>query len=81
MKARIIGGAAIAAATVSIALAGASPAEARAKTHRAPKATAEKHNCGGKNGCPAMSKTEEKPAAQTSEPSAAPAAGKPADAK
>lgn len=73
MKAKIFGGAAVAMATVALALAGASPAQAKHKAHRAPKAESEKHKCGGKNGCPAMGKSEEK--------SAPPADAKPADVK
>jgi hypothetical protein len=72
MKAKILGGAAAAIATIALALAGAPPAEAKHKPHRAPKAEAEKHKCGGKNGCPAKGETEEK---------AAPGAEKAGDAK
>jgi hypothetical protein len=72
MKKQAVSGAALAAAALSLVLAG-SPAIAKHKAQRAPKATAEKHNCGGKNGCPA--KAEEKPAAPAA------AGDKPADAK
>jgi uncharacterized membrane protein len=72
MKAKTFGGAAAAIATIALALAGAPPAEARHKAHRAPKAEAEKHKCGGKNGCPARGETDEK---------AAPGAGKAGDAR
>jgi hypothetical protein len=72
MKKQAVSAAALAAAAMSLVLAG-SPAIARHKAHRAPKTTAEKHSCGGKNGCPA--KAEEKAAAP------APAGDKPADAK
>lgn len=74
MKARIICGAAIAAATVSLALAGAAPAQAKGKSHRAPKATTEKHNCGGKNGCPAMGKGDDKAEGKSGDKAATPAA-------
>lgn len=74
IKATAFGGAAIAAAAISIALAGVAPAEAKGKTHRAEKPAAEKHACGGKNGCPAVSESSQKPAA-------APATEKPGEAK
>jgi hypothetical protein len=61
MKTSMVSPAALAAAAMSLVLA-ASPALAKYKAHRAPKAAAEKHNCGGKNGCPAKA-GEEKPAA------------------
>ncbi|WP_363346070.1 hypothetical protein [Methylocystis echinoides] len=80
MKAKIFGGAAAALATVALAL-GAPPAEARHKAHRAPKAAAEKHKCGGKNGCPAMSKTEDKAPAPEKPADAKPAESKPAEGK
>lgn len=73
MKARVFGGASVAVAAVSIALAGTVPAEAKGKAHRAPKPAEEKHKCGGKNGCPAAGETTEKPAS--------PAAEKPAGEK
>lgn len=78
MKAKIFGGAAVAMATVALALAGAAPAQAKHKAHRAPKAEMEKHKCGGKNGCPAMGKKEEKSESPAAEK---PAEGKPADTK
>lgn len=75
MKVSAFGGAAVAAAAISIALAGIAPAEARGKAHRAQKPAAEKHACGGKNGCPsAASESSQKP-------EAAPAAEKPAETK
>ncbi|MGJ0510477.1 MAG: hypothetical protein ACR652_25810 [Methylocystis sp.] len=95
MKANILGGAALAAATVSLALSGAVPAQAKGK-HQAARPAAEKHNCGGKNGCPGMSKGDDKAAAEKpadakpaeavrAEPakteSATPEGGKPADGK
>ncbi len=73
MKSRTFGGVAVAAAAVSIALAAPAPAEAKGKAHRAPKPAAEKHKCGGKNGCPAAGEGAAKAAAPTAE--------KPADAK
>jgi hypothetical protein len=73
MKARAFGGATVAMAAISIALAGTLPAEAKGKAHRTPKAAAEKHKCGGKNGCPAAGEGAEK--------SAAPSAEKPAGEK
>lgn len=63
MNVRVYSGAAVAAAAISIALAGIAPAEARGKAHRTQKPAAEKHSCGGKNGCPAASESSEKPAA------------------
>ncbi len=88
MKAKIFGGTAAIVATMALALVGA-PAQAKHKAHRAPKAEAEKHKCGGKNGCPAMGKGEEKAAdkpadvkpldAKPAEPK--PTEAKPADAK
>ncbi|WP_442754758.1 hypothetical protein ACNHKD_17450 [Methylocystis sp. JAN1] len=81
MKSRVISGAALAVAAMSLALA-ASPAQARHKSHRAPKATAEKHNCGGKNGCPAKAGEEKAAPAGTAAPAApAPAGEKPAETK
>ncbi len=77
MKAKILGGAAVAMATIALALAGAPAAQAKHKAHRAPKADAQKHQCGGKNGCPAKGEAEEKSEA----PAAKPAESKPADAK
>jgi hypothetical protein len=75
LKAEIISSAVIAA--VSLAIAGASPVAAKGKAHRAAaKPASEKHACGGKNGCPAPSKADDKAAAQ-----AEPATGKPAEAK
>lgn len=74
MKARALGGAAVAMASIAIALAGAVPAQAKGKAHRNLKPAAEKHNCGGKNGCPAASEN-------TSKPGAAPITEKPAEAK
>lgn len=73
MKTRVLGGASVAVAAISIALAGTLPAEAKGKAHRAAKPAAEKHKCGGKNGCPAAGESAEKPAA--------PAAEKPAGEK
>jgi hypothetical protein len=67
-------------AAVSLAIAGGSPAAAHGKAHgkarRAAKPAAEKHACGGKNGCPAAGKADDKPAAP-----AAPSTGKPAETK
>jgi hypothetical protein len=74
MKVTAFGGGAIAMASIALALAGTVPAEAKGRTHRSPKPAAEKHNCGGKNGCPAASES-------TSKPAAAPTAEKPAEAK
>lgn len=74
MKSKVYRGAAFAVAAFSMVLAGAAPIEAKGKKHRAPKPAAEKHNCGGKNGCPAASENAEKPAA-------VPTVGKPAEAK
>lgn len=68
------------AAVVTLALAGLSPAEAKGKARRAPAATAEKHACGGKNGCPAAGKAEDKKA-EDKGAEAAPAAAKPAENK
>jgi hypothetical protein len=51
MKSGTLGGAAVAA--VALALAGTAPAAAKGKAHHATKPAAEKHKCGGKNGCPA----------------------------
>jgi hypothetical protein len=77
LKATILTRAFVAAA--SLAIAGGSPAAAHGKAHgkarRAAKPAAEKHACGGKNGCPAPSKSEEKEAA------APPPSGKPAEVK
>lgn len=91
MKNKVLGGTALAAATVSLALAGAMPAQAKGKHHHAAKPSAEKHNCGGKNGCPGMSKSDDKQAepakAEPAKPDAAktdaakPAESKPADGK
>jgi FlaG/FlaF family flagellin (archaellin) len=67
MKAKAFGGAAVAMAAISIALAGTLPAEAKGKAHRAPKPAAEKHKCGGKNGCPAAGESAEKPSAPSAE--------------
>lgn len=74
MKSKVCGGAAVAVAALSMVLAGVAPAAAKGKAHRAQKPAAEKHNCGGKNGCPAASESSEKPAA-------APTAPKPAETK
>jgi hypothetical protein len=63
-------------AAVSLAIAGGSPAAAKSKARRAAKPAAEKHACGGKNGCPAAGKADDKPAAP-----AAPSTGKPAETK
>lgn len=77
MKSGTLGGAAVAAAAVALALAGVGPAAAKGKAHHPPKPAAEKHNCGGKNGCPAAgeggAKSESSPAS--------PATSKPAEAK
>jgi hypothetical protein len=84
MKTKVLAGAAVAAATVSLALAGAVPAQAKGKHHSAAKPAAEKHNCGGKNGCPAMGKGEEKAQTKSSETKSSetkPAETKPADGK
>jgi hypothetical protein len=67
MKARTFGGATVAMAAISLALAGTLPAEAKGKSHRAQKPAAEKHKCGGKNGCPAAGEAAEKPAAPATE--------------
>ncbi|MGE5368830.1 MAG: hypothetical protein ACM3PD_04425 [Chloroflexota bacterium] len=74
MKVKILGGAAVAVAATALALAGAVPAQAR-RAHHAAKPAAEKHACGGKNGCPSMNKSEDK-AATTEKPEAKPAEGK-----
>jgi hypothetical protein len=74
MKAKILGGAAIAAAATALALAGTVPAQAR-KAHHAARPAAEKYECGGKNGCPSMKKSEDK-AASTEKPGAKPTEGK-----
>jgi hypothetical protein len=63
-------------ATVSLAVVGAAPATAKSKARRAAKPAAEKHACGGKNGCPTAGKADDKPAAP-----AAPSTGKPAETK
>lgn len=88
MKAKILGGAALAAATVSLALSGAAPAQAKGKAHHATKPAHEKSSCGGKNGCPGMGKGEDKAAAPaaakpeaTKSEAANPEAAKPADGK
>lgn len=82
MKAKILGGAAIAATATALALAGAIPAQAK-KAHHPAKPAAEKHACGGKNGCPSMNKSEDKAAAPSADKpaDAKPADAKPADAK
>lgn len=89
MNLKILGGAALAAAAVSLAISGATLAQA--KHRHAAKPAAEKHNCGGKNGCPGMSKSGDKPAepakSEAAKPeaakpeAAAPAESKPADGK
>jgi hypothetical protein len=63
-------------AAVSLAIVGAAPASAKSKARRPAKPAAEKHACGGKNGCPAAGKADDKPAAP-----AAPSTGKPAETK
>lgn len=70
MKPQFLPGAALAVAALSLAIAGAAPAEARHHA-RKPKAAVEKHKCGGKNGCPAKAESKED----------APLDAKPADAK
>lgn len=84
MNLKILGGAALAAAAVSLAISGATLAQA--KHRHAAKPAAEKHNCGGKNGCPGMSKSGDKPAEPAKSDAAksdaaAPAESKPADGK
>ncbi|KAF2991013.1 hypothetical protein OGR47_03435 [Methylocystis sp. MJC1] len=76
MKPNILSGAALAAAALSLAIAGAAPAEAKHKAHHRPsKETAEKHKCSGKNSCPAKAESKEAPA------DARPAEGKPGEGK
>jgi hypothetical protein len=78
MKPKILPGAAMAVAALSLAIAGASSAEAKRHAPHKSKATAEKHACGGKNGCPAAGKAESKEAAPTP---AVPAEAKPPEPK
>lgn len=81
MKNKVLGGTALAAATVSLALAGALPAQAKGKHHHVAKPAAEKHNCGGKNGCPGMSKSDDKQAEPAKTDAAKPDSAKPAESK
>lgn len=76
MKPNVLSGAALAVAALSLAIAGAAPAEAKHKVHhRSSKETAEKSKCGSKNSCPAKAESKEAPA------DAKPAEGKPAEGK
>lgn len=77
MKTRVISGAALATAAISLALV-ASPAAAKSKSHHAPKATAEKNSCSAKTSCSAKSSCSAKAGA---EKAAMPASDKPAEAK
>lgn len=70
MKPTILPGAALAAAALALAL--ATPAEAKHHGRRAAKPAAEKHSCGGKNGCPGMNKSDAKEAAPAAEKAAEP---------
>jgi hypothetical protein len=70
MKERVVSGAILSVAAIALAIS-AAPAQAKHKAHRSPKATAEKHACGGKNGCPTKSDAK----------ADSPAADKPAEAK
>jgi hypothetical protein len=74
MKTGVLGGAILAATAASLALSNAVPAQAKGKHHHAAKPAAEKHGCGGKNGCPSMNKGD-KPA-EAAAPEAKPADGK-----
>lgn len=77
MKRNILSGAALAAAALSLAIAGAGPALAKHKAHqRAPKASVEKSKCGGKNGCPAKAESKEAPAGEAKPAEAKPVEGK-----
>jgi hypothetical protein len=80
MKPQTLSGAVLAVAALSLALGGAVPAQARHKAHRPHKPVAEKHNCGGKNGCPGVNKSESAPKPEE-KPAPAPATEKPAEAK
>lgn len=78
MKTKIVSGAALAAASVALVLAGAVTASAGDKPKTADKPPTEKMACGGKNGCgaEAMAKAkakegDEKPAASDHKPDGA----------
>ncbi|HEY8161951.1 MAG: hypothetical protein ACR650_17960 [Methylocystis sp.] len=77
MKTRVISGAALATAAISLALV-ASPAAAKHKSHHAPKATAEKNSCSAKSACSAKNGCSAKAG---EDKAAAPAGDKPAEAK
>ncbi|WP_330084123.1 hypothetical protein [Methylocystis iwaonis] len=77
MKRNILPGAALAAAALSLVLAGAGPAVAKHKAHpRAPKASVEKSKCSNKNGCPAKAESKDAPAGEAKPAEIKPGEGK-----
>ena len=87
MKSKVLGGAVLAAAAAALALSNAVPAQAKGKQRHAAKPAAEKHGCGGKNGCPTMKKSDnpadapKSPADAPKSEAAKPDAAKPQDSK